>query len=56
MNDSSSNEVIITDIKMPFMSMVTFMVKWAIAAIPALTILAILGVIITGIFGGMTSV
>jgi len=34
----------IVDIDMPFWSMVNFMVKWAVAAIPALIILIILGV------------
>ncbi|MEW6385200.1 MAG: hypothetical protein AB1514_14770 [Pseudomonadota bacterium] len=33
----------IVDIDMPFWSMVNFMVKWAIAAIPAFIILIILG-------------
>ena len=33
------NYVIVTDFKMEFFSMVTFMVKWAIASIPALMIL-----------------
>jgi len=46
----ASNQVVITDIKMPFLSMVVFMVKWAIAAIPAIIILSILGAIIAGIF------
>jgi hypothetical protein len=31
--------VVVTDIRMPFGSMVTFMVKWAIASIPAAIIL-----------------
>src|SRR5712691_4472408 len=35
--------VIVTDVHMPFGSMVTFMVKWAIASIPAMMILAIIG-------------
>ena len=30
------SEVVVTDIKMPFGSMVVFMVKWAIATIPAI--------------------
>jgi hypothetical protein len=34
-----SNPVTVTDVQMPFMSMVTFMVKWAIASIPAVMIL-----------------
>jgi AmiR/NasT family two-component response regulator len=39
----SHSEVVIVDIKMPFWSMVTFMVKWAIAAIPAVVILIAFG-------------
>lgn len=35
-----SQPVTVVDIEMPFWSMVTFMVKWSIAAIPALLILA----------------
>lgn len=49
------NEVIIKDIQMPFWSMVTFMVKWSLAAIPAIVIIAIiiaaLAAILSGIFG-----
>ena len=33
------NKIIITDIKMSFGSMIIFMVKWAIATIPAMIIL-----------------
>ena len=36
------NEVVIKDISMPFGSMVRFMVKWAIASIPASLILTII--------------
>jgi hypothetical protein len=32
------NEVIVTDVKMSFSSMVVFMVKWAIAMIPSIII------------------
>lgn len=39
---SESNEVVVTDIKMPFWSMVWFMVKWSIASIPAFIILIII--------------
>ncbi len=50
------NNVVVTDIKMPFGSMVFFMVKWAIATIPALIILTVIGsitlVILNAIFGG----
>lgn len=47
----NANEVIITDIKMKFGSMVEFMVKWAVASIPAFIILCIIGLIVAGIFG-----
>lgn len=50
--DSQNNEVTVVDIKMPFWSMVVFMVKWAIASIPAILILAVLVVVIAGLFGG----
>ena len=36
------NEVVIKDISMPFGSMVRFMVKWAIASIPATLILGVI--------------
>jgi uncharacterized membrane-anchored protein YitT (DUF2179 family) len=49
----SSAPVRITDIKMPFGSMVVFMVKWAIAAIPAIIILAIVGAVVSAVFGGL---
>ena len=35
----SGNHVVITDIKMSFLSMVVFMVKWVIAAISAIIIM-----------------
>ena len=50
---NSQNEVTIVDIKMPFWSMVVFMVKWSIAAIPAILILAVLGTILAGILSGL---
>lgn len=43
------SEVIVTDIKMPFGSMVVFMVKWAVATIPAIIILSVVVSIIFGI-------
>jgi len=45
-------DVRVVDIKMPFGSMVIFMVKWAIASIPALIILFVLAAIVVGFFGG----
>lgn len=52
MDENKTQNVVVTDIQMPFMSMVVFMVKWVIAAIPAMIILAMLGALFTGIFGG----
>lgn len=49
----NGNQVNIVDVKMPFMSMVIFMVKAAIAAIPAMIILTIFFGILSAIFGGM---
>ncbi len=50
---SDSREVTIVDIKMPFGSMVTFMVKLALAAIPAAIILAIIYSVLAGVFVGL---
>lgn len=44
--------VVVTDIHMSFTSMVAFMVKWAIASIPALLILFVLGFVVTAIGAG----
>lgn len=48
-------EVVVTDIEIPFWSMVVLMVKWAIAAIPAVIILfviaAVLSIAVGMIFG-----
>ena len=54
MNSPEETQVVVTDIQMPFISMVVFMVKWALAAVPALFILI---AIFTGIFFalGMTA-
>lgn len=51
--DKQSNEVTVVGIKMPFVSMVTFMVKWAIAAIPAALILMILLLILKVVLDGL---
>ena len=49
-------EIAVTDVKMRFGSMVVFMVKWAIASVPALIILVVIGVacasIAAGVVGG----
>jgi hypothetical protein len=53
MDDTPRQAVVVTDIHMPFSSMVLFMVKWAIASIPALIILAMIGALFWGILGGL---
>ena len=50
-DDRNKNEVVITDIKMQFGSMVVFMVKWVIASIPAMIILFLVGFLMMGVFG-----
>jgi hypothetical protein len=44
--------VVVTDIHMSFGSMVAFMVKWAIASIPALLILFVLSFVAAAIGAG----
>lgn len=44
------SEVVVVDVQMPFMSMVTFMIKWAVAAIPAFIILALFSALVSGVF------
>lgn len=52
---------VVVDVKMPFWSMVVFMIKWAVAAIPAMVILgrimglpmAVVGGLSGGLFGGV---
>jgi hypothetical protein len=53
MDQPETQKVRIVDLEMPFMSMVTFMVKWAIAAIPALIILALIGAFAAALFSGL---
>lgn len=46
-------EVVVTDIRMPFLSMVIFMIKWAFAAIPAFIIVWIIFAALSLIFSGL---
>ncbi len=55
MDESAKHEVVITDIHMPFWSMVTFMVKWTIAAIPAMLILVAIGLLLIFLANGVAS-
>jgi hypothetical protein len=55
-----AEEVVVRDIRMSFISMVIFMVKWVLASIPALMILvglaALAGSLLGGFFAGMAGV
>ncbi len=53
MNDVQLQNVVVKDIKMSFGSMVVFMIKWVLAAIPAMIILSLIGLAIGAIAGGM---
>lgn len=44
-------EVVVTNIRMPFWSMVVFLIKLALAAIPALLILWILTTLVMAVLG-----
>ena len=48
---SNYNEVSLRDLNIPMSWMVLFMVKWAIASIPAFIILFLIGMMVMGIFG-----
>jgi len=50
---SEEQRVVVTDIQMPFLSMVFFMVKWVIASIPALFILGLMASLFMGLMSGM---
>lgn len=50
MEENKTQRVVVTDIDIPFGSMVNFLVKGAIAVIPAIIILAILGAFLTFVF------
>jgi hypothetical protein len=49
----SQQHVVVTDIKIPFMSMVVLLVKWALASIPAVIILIVIGAVFSMIFGAL---
>lgn len=51
----NQTNVVVIDVRMPFWSMVVFMVKWVIASIPAFIILLILAGISAAMFGGLMS-
>ena len=56
LEEEQDQSVAIKDFNMPFSSMVIFMVKWAIASIPAIIIIWILFMLLISIFGSSLSV
>lgn len=50
---ASGQPVIVMDVQMHFSSMVAFMVKWAIASIPAVVILCVIGALLVPAMGAM---
>ncbi|MEX2526444.1 MAG: hypothetical protein WEA09_02295 [Gemmatimonadota bacterium] len=55
MEGQARTEVIVTDIQMTFWSMVVFMVKWTVAAIPAFLILFLLGLGLAALGAGFVA-
>lgn len=51
----TTQDVVVTDIKMKFTSMIWFMVKWTIASIPAAIILFVASIFLISFFGAMFS-
>lgn len=50
-NNAEAQPVVIVDVKMKFLSMVVFMVKWAFASIPALFIIAVITGVLFAVLG-----
>jgi len=50
---SETAQVVVVDVKIPFWSMVVLLVKWAIAAIPAMIILLVLAAAVSTVLGGV---
>ena len=50
---SERQEVVVVDVKIPFWSMVVLLVKWALASIPAILILFVIGSLLAALFGGV---
>ncbi len=48
----NKTHVVVTDVQMPFGSMVSFMVKWMIASIPAVLIILIMVALTVTVLGG----
>ena len=53
-DEANTQRVVVTDIHMPFWSMVVFMVKWALASIPAILILTLIAALAWRVMIGPT--
>ena len=49
-----AQKVVVTDIRMPFWSMVVFMIKWVFASIPAMIVLSLIMSLLMLIFVSLT--
>lgn len=54
--DATTQKTRVVDFNMPFLSMVLFMVKWALASIPALIIMWLLFMVFGGLLTGLTGI
>lgn len=52
---AGESRVVITDIRMPFLSMVVFILKWVLASIPAMIIMFVLFAILSLVLGGVVA-
>ncbi len=50
---SDKQQVVVTDIQIPFLSLVALMVKGVLASVPAMIILTILGALFMAVIGSM---
>jgi hypothetical protein len=48
-----SREVVVVDVRIPFWSMVVLLVKWTLAAIPAIIILFLLATALSAVLGSV---
>jgi len=51
--DEPVQKVSVSDVSMPFGSMVVFILKWTLASIPAMLIIFLIAMVLAGLFGGM---
>jgi len=52
--DKDVTRVTVTDVNMPFLSMVSLTIKWALASIPALIVIFVLFSVLFGMIAAIT--